>query len=92
MNFIDDIKEVAKTESGKRLLMTLLDRTGADEVKAYCEPRYEAYQNGKREVGMDIYNALCSSREGLDVIYEWRLKKQETPVADTRGFYDNFIE
>lgn len=91
MTFIDDIKEVAKTESGQRVLLALLEDTGAGEVKAYQDARYEAYQNGKREVGMEIYNALCSSREGLELLYKWRLKKQETPAATIDEFYDNFV-
>ena len=90
MTFIDDIREVAKTESGKRLFIALLEATGAGEARCYRDARYEAYQNGKREVGMDIYNALCSSREGLDVIYQWRLKEMEKPTATIDEFYDNF--
>ena len=91
MTFIEDLKEIAKTESGKRVLVTLLKRTGAGEVRAYQDARYEAYQNGKREVGMDIYNALAASREGLEVIYQWRLKELEASKVTTDGFYDNFL-
>ena len=91
MTFIEDLKEIAKTESGKRVLVTLLKRTGAGEVRAYQDARYEAYQNGKREVGMDIYNALAASREGLEVIYQWRLKELKASEVTTDGFYDNFL-
>lgn len=91
MTFIEDLKEIAKTESGKRVLVALLKRTGAGEVRAYQDARYEAYQNGKREVGMDIYNALAASREGLEVIYQWRLKELEASEVTTDEFYDNFL-
>ena len=91
MTFIEDLKEIAKTESGKRVLVTLLKRTGAGEVRAYQDARYEAYQNGKREVGMEIYNALAASREGLEVIYQWRLKELEASEVTTDEFYDNFL-
>lgn len=91
MTFIDDVREIAKTENGKRLFTSLLEMTGADEVRCYQDARYEAYQSGKREVGMEIYNALCSSREGLDVIYEWRQAKDKKPKAAKDEFYDNFL-
>lgn len=91
MTFIEDLKEIAKTESGKRVLVELLKRTGAGEVRAYQDARYEAYQNGKREVGMEIYNALAASREGLEVIYQWRLKELEASEVTTDEFYDNFL-
>ena len=91
MTFIEDIKEISKTEAGKRVLKALLELTGAEEVKCYQDARYEAHQNGKRYVGMEIMNALASSREGLDVLYEWRLKKLEAPKPSIDEFYDNFL-
>ncbi|MBQ1182436.1 MAG: hypothetical protein IIX53_02075 [Phascolarctobacterium sp.] len=91
MTFIEDVKEISKTEAGKRVLKALLELTGAEEVRCYNDARYEAHQNGKRYVGMEILNAMASSREGLEVLYEWRLKKLESPKATVDEFYDNFL-
>lgn len=90
MNFVDDIKTIAKTESGKRVLMALLKQTGVSDVRLHHDARYDAYMLGKREVGMEILNALCSSREGLDLVYDWRLTEQVAPEASDDEFYNNF--
>ena len=82
-----DLKDIMETEGGRRFIYRLLDDCNADSADL-CQ---DAYNLGRRSVGMKLLQDIRSLPEGLNLEMAMRIEARAQPQEKPkRDFYGQF--
>ena len=87
--YLQDLEDIMQTDGGRRFIYRLLDDCNADSADL-CQ---DAYNLGRRSVGMKLLQDIRSLPEGLNLEMAMRIEARAQPQKEWRDdLYDKFIK
>lgn len=87
--YLQDLEDIMQTDGGRRFIYRLLDDCNADSADL-CQ---DAYNLGRRSVGMKLLQDIRSLPEGLNLEMAMRIEARAQPQKEIRDdLYDKFVK
>ncbi len=87
--YLQDLEDIMQTDGGRRFIYRLLDDCYADSADL-CQ---DAYNLGRRSVGMKLLQDIRSLPEGLNLEMAMRIEARAQPQKERRDdLYDKFVK
>lgn len=87
--YLQDLEDIMQTDGGRRFIYRLLDDCNADSADL-CQ---DAYNLGRRSVGMKLLQDIRSLPEGLNLEMAMRIEARAQPQKESRDdIYDKFVK